>query len=198
MIFPKLTKKQKEFYKLSQRISKITDELIDIHFGKVKETKCTRCSKKIKTGHLIDCRKKTNKVLSGKGIIHDSALSFGLIPKLFNSAIPFVVCSDCRNDIYRFMGKIPDLSSPTVFPQHLWSYKTITEFTKDMKSKKQTKGHIEYKKKKYTYTAKKLELLRKQAVTAYLQKYPYVKFTISQLLRICKVYKLHDKVEVWH
>lgn len=193
---PKLTKKQKESNKRYSRIIKISDELLELHFGNLKDVKCERCNKKIKIKQDLECRKIWKKGFNIKGVsFHDSALHFGTIPKLFNSSKPYVLCKDCRYDIYRFMGKIPDIIDSTTFPQHLFSANSPDELFRSIRKQK---GEIKYKKKEYPYTAKKLETLRKEAVKSYLKKYPYVKYTIAELLAICKSHKKNDIVGVFH
>ena len=192
---PKLTKKQKEYNRIYNKKIKLSEELINLHFGKVNNTKCTRCNNKIKFAHFINCRKKFRKSFKIRGSIGDSGISFGLIPKLFSSARPFVVCKKCMDDIYRFMGRVPDIIDVRVFPQHLISVNNPTDL---LKSSKKSDSKIHYKKRKYTYTKQKLEQLRKEAVSAYLKKYPYVKFTAVQLFRICKSGGKSQKVGTWN
>lgn len=195
MRFPKLTKKQKAYHKKYNRTRKISDELLVLHFGGIKDAKCTRCNKKINISQNLECRKKQNNMFKGRNFNSDTGLHFGLISKIFYSVRPFAVCCKCQYDIYRFMGKIPDIMDSSVFPRHLLSVKTPKDL---LKSFKNSTSKIHYQSREYPYTAKKLEQFRKEAVKAYLKKYPYVKYTYPQLLAIVKSSKKYQKVGVWN
>lgn len=129
--------------------------------------------------------------------ISDSAFPFGIVHGMFQSSHPLVLCRICQFDVYRFMGKIPDLDDHKVFPQRYSSYSTPDEMIASLESKKHPKYKIHYKNKKYQDSPKKFNELLLQSVKAYLKKYPHVRYSIQQLLRIIKNYKLHDAVSVW-
>lgn len=194
----KLTKKQKERNKRYSKKVKILNELSELVFGKVKTAKCTKCKKTIEVKKLLDCRNKwltamnSNKKLSTA----DTEFPFGIVQGVFQSTNPLVLCKECQYDVYRFMGKIPDLYSSSTFPQKLSKGVAVKDFVKELESNKPTKYNIHYKKKEYPDTPKKYDELVAKSAKEYVKKYPYIKYTEKQLVRIIKSYKHAEKVSV--
>lgn len=195
----KLTKKQKERNKQYLRKIKIISELNEIIFGKVKTTKCTKCKKTIEVKKLLDCRNEwlTHMHKNKKMGISDSQFPFGIVQSMFQSTNPLVLCKQCQYDVYRFMGKIPDLHSHEVFPQRYSSYSSADAMIVSLESKKHPKYQIHYKNKKYKDSPKKYDKLLLESVKAYIKKYPHVKYSEKQLVRIIKNYKLQDSVSIF-
>jgi len=195
----KLSKKQKERHVQYLRKIKIINELNQLIFGKVKTAKCTKCRKTIEVKKLLDCRNKWLDAMNSRKTIatSDSEFPFGTVQGIFQSTNPFVLCKECQYEVYRFMGKIPDLLSSRTFPQKLSEAVAVEDFVKELKSDKPAKYKIHYKKKKYPDTPKKYNELVAKSVKEYIKKYPYIKYSEKQLVRIIKNYKLQDRVTVF-
>lgn len=195
----KLTKKQKENNKIYEKKVQLANKLSDLQFAKVTTLKCTKCKKTIQVKKMLDCRAKWNAHMNKnrKMGISDSAFPFGVVQGMFVSSRPLVLCNTCQFDVYRFMGKIPDMDSHKVFPQRYSTYSTPDEMMASLKSKKHPVYKIHYKNKKYKNSPKKFNELLLQSVKAYLKKYPHVRYSVNQLLRIIKNYKLHDTLSVY-
>jgi len=194
----KLTKKQKEQHKKYLRKVKLVNELHDLQFSKITTLKCSKCKNKIEIKKLLDCRNKFLSAMNSNRKIgtSDSEFPFGIVQGIFVSSPPLVLCKGCQYDVYRFMGKIPDLHDPTVFPQRSTKAEDIDKFFDNLKSKKPTKYELHYKNKKYTNTPKKYDALVIQSVKRYIKKYPYIKYTQKQLVGIIKSYKRQDGVSL--
>ncbi len=195
----KLTQKQKETHKQYLRKLTINNELTGLIFGKVKTVKCVKCKKNIEVKKLLDCRTKwITQMNSNKKLgISDSEFPFGIVQGMFQSSHPLVLCKLCQYDVYRFMGKIPDLYASSVFPQRATTGLSIDKFFEELKSKQPTIYEISYKGKKYKDSPKKYNQLLLQSVKVYLKKYPYMKYSEKQLVRILKNYKLQKLVTVF-
>ena len=195
----KLTNEQKERNKRYTMKLRLIEKLNELNFGKLKETKCEKCTKTIKVQKMLDSRKQwlgamnRNKKLGSS----DSEFPFGVIQSGFQSSHPLIVCKDCRDAIFRFMGKIPDLHDYKVFPQRLSEAVEFSKFMEHLKSKKKTKFHILYGKRKFKDTPRTYNKLLKESVKRYIKKYPYIKFTEKQLIGILKNYKNQIRVSVF-
>ena len=195
----KLTKAQKERNKLYARKIKLLGELNTIQFGHLKKVDCVKCKKTIEVKKILECRNQwitamnKNKTLGTS----DSEFPFGIVQSGFQSTRPFIVCKSCRDDIYRFMGKIPDLYDSDIFPQKLSTSLSIDKFMDELKSTKKPVYHIRFGKKEYKDSPGMYDKLLNKAVKSYVKKYPYIKFTENHLIKILKNHKLQDGISIF-
>ena len=195
----KLTKAQKERNKLYARKIKLLGELNTIQFGHLKKVDCVKYKKTIEVKKILECRNQwitamnKNKTLGTS----DSEFPFGIVQSGFQSTRPFIVCKSCRDDIYRFMGKIPDLHDEDVFPQKLVTYNNPNEALKGLIGKDNEKDyHIRFGKREFKNNAGVFDKLLTKSVKAYIKKYPYIKYTEKQLIKALKAYHKYEEFDV--
>lgn len=177
-----------------RKIKKLHSQLMDIYFDGIKMIQCTKCGKKINMNKILECRKQFCKV--SKKYEFDSQYPILLVNSAFITSTPYVLCKNCQYDLYRFIGKIPDIHDDKVFPQILSVLVHADVAISQLEGKTKTRWLIHYQKKTYQNSKKQYNSLLRKAVSKYLKKYPDIPYSKNTLFKIIKSSRLSLKADI--
>lgn len=161
-----------------------------------KKSRCERCHKR-----LADEFKCADRAINGftvgksRKVNTFSSMPFSYISGTFSRSHPRLLCAKCTNDVYRFIGHIPEMHDSDIFPQV-----TTSLDLDDLKNglKKKAKWTIHYKGKTYPHSIRLKRKLLTEAVFAYKKQHPETPHTVKQLFRLLNGWKAYEnRYQVW-
>lgn len=171
---------------------KATESIVRLTLER-KNLRCRKCKKKISFTKkemkcFIDGFQWSKKM---KGSMSWSAIPIQIMSPLFIHEPFHILCHKCKNDVYRFMGMIPDKHDHEVFPSKTTMMPEGADVGDWIMSK--TKDWTTtYKKIQEPYNKKKYMKYLKEACKAYKKKYPYIPYTEKKLLDVVEKYGFRD------
>lgn len=186
--------------KLVKKYEKVFGEFVKIYTDQKGDADCTKCGKEIKNidenlKHSIDPFKRSERGLSN--IRFDrSELKFLAIPSRFIVHSPLFLCEKCKNMVWRFVGKIPDVGDTDCFPNRLINFKNSEWGKKKLQDLKKYKCKIHYKDKMYEDKPEIFNRLLKKAVKIYLKKNTECVYTELGLYRAIKNKRIKKEMMV--